>query len=279
MLETARPPATAQQVFSEVPATSAIQKYWNEHIHDLQIARHPVGTRDFFAELDAYRFDKLRYLPRLVAFSEYRGRRLLEVGCGLGIDLVRFARGGAIVTGVDLATNAIDLARANFEQNDLTGDLRVMDGEKLSFADGSFDVVYAHGVLPYAADAAQLVQELHRVLRPGGEGIFMVYNRYSWLNLMSKLTRVELEHEDAPVLRKFSTREFKRLLSPFESIRMVAERFPVETRLHRGAKATLYNRVFVRSFNRLPRALVRPLGWHIMAFGRKGMSAGQDRSA
>jgi SAM-dependent methyltransferase len=277
MLETASRPMPSQRVSSEVPATSAIERYWNEHIHDLQIAQHPVGTREFFAELDAYRFDKLRYLPKLVDFSRYRGRRVLEVGCGLGIDLVRFARGGAIVTGVDLATTAIDLARANFEQNGLAADLRVMDGEKLSFADDSFDVVYAHGVLPYAADPAQVVSELHRVLRPGGEGVFMVYNRVSWLNLMSKVTRVELEHEDAPVLRKFSAREFRRLLSQFESIRMVAERFPVETRLHGGAKAALYNKVFVRGFNVLPRVLVRPLGWHIMAFGRKGATAGQER--
>lgn len=251
-----------------VPATE-IRDYWNDHIHDLKIALHPIGTEAFFQELDAYRFDKLRYLPERVDFSAYRGKRLLEVGCGLGIDLVRFARNGAIVTGVDLAPTSIELARCNFEQNGLKGDLHVMDGEELSFADNSFDAVYAHGVLPYTADASRMVKELHRVLRPRGEGIFMVYNRYSWLNMLSVVSRVELEHEDAPVLNKFSVGEFKRLLRPFPSVRVVAERFPVETRLHQGPKALLYNKVFVKGFNLLPRALVRPLGWHLIAFTGK----------
>ena len=94
--------------------TNAIAAYWNERIHDLEMTDEPVGTLRFFDALDDYRFDKLRYLPRLVDFAGYRGKRLLEVGCGIGTDLVRFARGGAHVTGVDLAEQSIALARSNF---------------------------------------------------------------------------------------------------------------------------------------------------------------------
>jgi SAM-dependent methyltransferase len=249
----------------------AIRRYWNSHIHDLAMTDHPVGTREFFDDLDDYRFDKLRYLPRLVAFDDYRGRRLLEVGCGIGTDLVRFARGGALVTGVDLSATAIDLARRNLELHGLTAqDLRVANGEELPFPDASFDVVYAHGVVQYTADAARLIHECHRVLRPGGEAIFMVYNRVSWLNALSKVMKVPLEHADAPVLRKYSIREFRRLLSPFDEVRIVPERFPVKSRLHKGWKAVAFNTVFVGAFNALPRSWVRPLGWHLMAFCRKG---------
>ena len=247
-----------------------IQQYWNERIHDLEMTAHPVGSREFFQDLDDYRFDKLRYLPRLVRFDGYAGRELLEVGCGIGTDLVRFARGGAIVTGVDLSQTAIDLARKNFEWNGVTAkELRVANGEALPYPDASFAVVYGHGVLQYTADAAALVRECHRVLAPGGEAIFMVYNRISWLNAMSKLTNVALEHEDAPVLKKYSIGEFRRLLAPFDRVAIVPERFPVKSRLHQGAKAILYNTVFVGTFNVLPRAWVRPLGWHLMAFCRK----------
>ena len=248
----------------------AIQHYWNERIHDLEMTTHPVGSREFFDDLDDYRFDKLHYLPRLVDFSGYQGKDLLEVGCGIGTDLVRFGRGRARVTGVDLSQTAIDLARKNVELHGVTAvDLRVANAEALPFPDATFDVVYGHGVIQYTSDPARLIAECHRVLRPGGSGIFMVYNRVSWLNALSKVMKVPLEHEDAPVLRKFSIAEFRQLLSPFGSVEIVPERFPVKSRLHKGWKAVAFNTMFVGTFNALPRAWVRPLGWHLMAFCRK----------
>ncbi len=247
-----------------------IERYWNHRIHDLEMTTEPVGTRGFFDDLDDYRYDKLRYLPQLVDFSAYKGQRLLEVGCGIGTDLVRFAAGGARVTGVDLAQTAIDLARKNFTLRGLAADeLRVANGEALPYGDASFDVVYGHGVVQYTADAAQLIRECHRVLKPGGTGIFMVYNRVSWLNALSKVMKVALEHEDAPVLVKYSIGEFKGLLSSFAEVRLVPERFPVRSRLHKGWKGIAFNALFVGTFNALPRAWVRPLGWHLMAFCRK----------
>jgi ubiquinone/menaquinone biosynthesis C-methylase UbiE len=259
----------APQLRTNDATIEAIRRYWNEHIHDLEIATHPVGSAGFFAELDEYRFDKLRYLPQVVDFAGYKGKQLLEVGCGVGIDLARFAQGGAHVTGVDLAEVSIDLARQNFAHQGLTADLQVMNGEAMNFPDHSFDVVYAHGVLQYTADAPRMIGELHRVLRPGGEAIVMVYNKYSWLNALSKLMKVDLEHEDAPVLRKYSIGDLKRMLRSFASVRIVPERFPVASRLHGGLKGALYNKLFVNAFNILPRALVRPTGWHIMAFAKK----------
>jgi SAM-dependent methyltransferase len=247
-----------------------IQRYWNERIHDLEMTREPVGTKAFFDDLDDYRFDKLRYLPQLVDFSSFRGQRLLEVGCGIGTDLLRFAGGGARVTGIDLSQTAIDLAGRNFELHGATPDeLRVANGEALPYGDGAFDVVYGHGVIQYTADPAGLVRECARVLSPGGTGIFMVYNRVSWLNALSKVMKVPLEHEDAPVLRKFSISEFRQLLAPFADVRIVPERFPVRSRLHGGWKGWVFNTCFVGAFNTLPRSWVRPLGWHLMAFCRK----------
>ena len=254
---------------SQQELLTRIASYWDNHIHDLAITTQPVGSPGFFQQLDDYRYDKLNYLPGLVDFSSFQGKKVLEVGCGAGIDLVRFARVGANVTGVDLSKTAIDLARRNIEQNGLTADLFVMNGEAMQFHDDSFDVVYAHGVLQYTADTKKMIAEIHRVLKPEGEAILMVYNRNSWLNLMRAVTNVPLEHEDAPVLKKFSIGEFKQFLAPFKSYRIVPERFPVKTKLHSGWKARLFNDVFVGTFNLLPKALVRPLGWHLMAFATK----------
>jgi SAM-dependent methyltransferase len=250
-------------------ANRAVRDYWNRHIHDLDITTHPVGTPGFFADLDQYHFEKLHHLLRLVRFDGYRGRRVLEVGCGAGTDLVRFAKGGAIVTGVDVAPSAIALARQNFAQQGLGAQLVVADGEHLPFDAGAFDLVYAHGVVQYTTNGAALVDECRRVLKPGGEAIFQAYNRISWLNALSKLMKVPLEHEDAPVLRKYSAGELRGLLGGFRDVRTVYERFPVKSRLHRGWKGTLFNTCFVGTFNALPRPLVRRFGWHLLAFCTK----------
>ena len=251
------------------PTTADVRDYWNRHIHDLEITKHPVGSPGFFADLDQYHFEKLHHLVRLVPFDGYRGKQVLEVGCGAGTDLVRFARGGAIVTGVDISSSAIELARQNFEQQKLQADLREADGERLPFPAATFDLVYAHGVVQYTSSDGALVAECIRVLKPGGEAIFQVYNRVSWLNALSKLMKVPLEHEDAPVLKKYSASEFRTLLNGFREVRVVEERFPVKSRLHGGWKGILFNTFFVGTFNALPRSLVRRFGWHLLAFCKK----------
>jgi SAM-dependent methyltransferase len=244
---------------------SQVRAYWNVHIHDLEIAQHPVGSEEFFEELREYRFDKLRYLPKVVDFSAYRNKRLLEIGCGVGIDLVEFARCGSQVTGVDLSEQAIALAQKNFSFHGLGGELHVMNGEALDFDDNSFDAIYAHGVLQYTVDAGRMVAEIHRVLKPRGTALLMVYNRYSWLNLLSVLLGVALEHEDAPVLKKYSAREFAAMLTSFSAVELFFERFPVKSRLHGGLKGKLFNTLFVPLFNAIPRPLVQRSGWHLLA--------------
>ena len=246
-----------------------VREYWDTHIHDLDVSKQPPGSRGFFDDLDRYHYEKLHHLVRLVHFDGYRDRTVLDVGCGAGVDLARFAKGGADVTGVDVSTSAIDLARTNFAQQGLRGRFDVANGEQLPFADNSFDLVFAHGVVQYTAHPQRLVEECRRVLKPGGEAIFQVYNRISWLNALSKLMKVGLEHEDAPVILKFSAPEFRRLLAGFRDVRIVPERFPVKSRLHGGWKGAMYNGAFVGMFNALPRPLVRRFGWHLLAFCTK----------
>lgn len=251
------------------PLIDRIRNYWNIHIHDLEIVQHSIGSEGFFRDLEEYRFDKLRYLSRIIDFSQYKAKKVLEIGCGAGIDLIKFAQAGAGVTGIDLSKTAIDLAEKNFKYRHLPGTFKVMNGEAMDFKDHSFDVVYVHGVIQYTADGQRMVDEAYRVLKPGGEFIGMVYNRKGWLNWMSKIFRVKLEHEDAPVLKKYSISEFRRMLDRFSTVRIVPERFPVKSRLHRGIKGFLFNTFFIGLFQLIPKPLVKNSGWHIMAFAIK----------
>lgn len=251
------------------PLDARIREYWDAHIHDVAITGHPVGSEGFFADLDAYHFEKLHHLLRLVDFESLRGQRVLDVGCGPGVDLARFAAAGARVTGVDASRTAVALARRNVRQRHVPASLAVADGEALPFPPASFDYVFAHGVVQYAADPQQLVDEVRRVLVDGGLAFLQVYNRRSWLHALSKLMKVDLEHEDAPVLRRYTHAEFGGLLKGFRDVRLITERFPVRTRLHKGWKGALFNSVFVGAFNALPRRWTGRLGWHLIAICRK----------
>lgn len=247
------------------PSAADVRRYWKTHIHDLEISRHEPGTPGFFQDLDQYHFEKLHHLLGLVDFEAYRGRDVLDVGCGAGVEVVRFGRAGARVVGVDAAASAVALSRQNATQQGVRARLAVADGEALPFPDACFDYVFAHGVVQYAADDAAVVREVHRVLRPGGTALFQVYNRISWLNLLSKVMKTPLEHEDAPVLRRYSIAEFRALVAPFARVDIIPERFPVRSRLHKGWKGAAFNTFFVGTFNALPRAWVRRYGWHLLA--------------
>ena len=247
----------------------AVREFWNNHIHDWKVAKSPPDTLDFFLEIEEYRFEKLHYLPEVVNFSGYKDKKILDVGCGTGNDLTRFARGGANIVGIDLAEHSIELAKNNFKMRGLSGDFHIMDGEALEFADNSFDMVYCHTVLHFTPEPLKMISEIQRVLKPGGEAILMTVNRKSWLNFMHKLMKVEIDHLDAPVFYMYSIKEFQKMLSIFSSVNILPERFPVETKVHAGLKAILYNKIFVGAYNTLPKFFIRNTGHHLMAFCRK----------
>ena len=247
----------------------AIKDYWNTRIHDAELSSHEIGTLGFFDDLDEYHFDKLNYLLKLVDYNGYKGKKILEIGCGIGTDLARFAQGGADVTAVDLAENSIELAEKNFELRNLNGTFHVMNGEALQFEDNQFDMVFAHGVLQYTSDTQKMFDEAHRVLKPGGEFIGQLYNKKGWLIFMSKFAKVKLEHDDAPAFKLFTIEDFKNFLHDFKEVEITPTRFPVKSRLHKGLKGFLFNTFFVGMFNILPRSWVRKWGWHLMCHAIK----------
>lgn len=246
-----------------------VQQFWNEHIHDWKVAKSPAGTKEFFDEIEAYRFEKLHYLPKLVDFDGYPRKKVLDVGCGVGNDLSRFCKGGSDVFGIDIAPRSIELANDNFSQRGLKGEFLVMNGEQMIFPDDSFDVVYCHTVLHFTPRPEKMIAEIRRVLKPGGAAILMTVNRRSWLNFLHKVFSVKIDHLDSPVFFKYTSREFSQMLAEFNDLRIVPERFPVATKVHGGLKAKLFNTGFVGLYNALPKFLTRRTGHHLMAFGTK----------
>jgi SAM-dependent methyltransferase len=141
---------------------------------------HEFGTREFFDAVERHRYREYApWMPEVMGFKEFAGKRLLEIGCGMGTDLLQFARGGAIVTGVDLTPRSVEIARHHLDLYGEGGDFAITDGERLPFANESFDVAYSNGVLHHTPDTAGAVREVHRTLKPGGHARVMLYHRGS----------------------------------------------------------------------------------------------------
>jgi SAM-dependent methyltransferase len=157
-----------------------VRAFWQANPCGVKFADAAPGTRHFYELVEAHRYTKEWHIPLAADFANAGGLRVLEVGCGLGTDGARFAAAGADYTGVDLTEAAVALARRRFELFDLPGNFQTADAENLDFPDASFDLVYSHGVLHHTPDTAKAVREIHRVLRPGGRAIVMLYHRGSY---------------------------------------------------------------------------------------------------
>ena len=154
--------------------------------------RQPCGTRElpannrkaFFDQLERERYMVEPYLRDFARFERGRGKKLLEIGVGAGTDFINWVRNGAQATGIDLTEQGISLAKERVALEGLTAELKVADAENLPFADNTFDLVYSYGVLHHSLNTAKAIQEVHRVLKPAGTAIIMVYHVPSWTGFM-----------------------------------------------------------------------------------------------
>ncbi|HKV40207.1 MAG TPA: class I SAM-dependent methyltransferase [Blastocatellia bacterium] len=165
-----------------------VREFWEAHPCGAKFVSSEIGSPQFFRAVSQHRYETEWHIPQVVKFETWRGRSVLEVGCGLGTDAVRFAQAGAHYTGIDLTRRAVDLTRSRFETEGLRGEFRVADAEQLPFEAERFDLFYSHGVLHHTPDMASAIAEAHRVLKPGGTAMVMLYNRYSYnyyINIMA----------------------------------------------------------------------------------------------
>lgn len=125
----------------------------------------------------------------LMNIKQLRGRRVLEIGCGMGCHSEMLARAGAEVNAIDLSPTSVKATKERAAQKQLNIDVRQMDGEKLEFASGSFDMVWSWGVIHHSSRTGCIVREIERVLRPGGEARIMVYNFEGMPAYISLVTR------------------------------------------------------------------------------------------
>jgi ubiquinone/menaquinone biosynthesis C-methylase UbiE len=157
-----------------------VRAFWQENPCGTKFADALPGSRRFYELVEEHRYEKEWHIPAAAGFANSTNLSVLEIGCGLGTDGAQFAKAGAHYTGIDLTEAAVNLAKQRFALFQLPGTFRVADAEHLDFPDNSFDIVYSHGVLHHTPDTAAAVREIHRVLRPGGKAVVMLYHRDSY---------------------------------------------------------------------------------------------------
>jgi SAM-dependent methyltransferase len=166
----------------------SVKAFWEQNPVAAEAIADERGTAAYFKAFDALR-EADACEPYVVSeaihgYSAAKGLKVLDIGCGNGYVLYQYARHGAEVTGVDLTRTAVDLSRKRLALGGLSGDFVEVDGNKLPFPDGHFDIVCSMGVLHHISDPRPMVEEIFRVLKPGGRLIVMLYYRYSWKNLI-----------------------------------------------------------------------------------------------
>jgi SAM-dependent methyltransferase len=238
---------------------------------------HELGTREFFDEIERHRYaEYAAWMPRVMEFESFRGARLLEIGCGMGTDLLQFARGGAVCTGIDLTPRSIEITRHRFRLYGAEGNFMISDGERLPFQSESFDVVYSNGVLHHTPDTGGAIREVHRVLRPGGTAKVMLYHRNSlnyWIEIVLRRGVLGMEflrgrpaeeimsrviefsdHGARPLVKVYSRKETRTLFRMFKDVKVDVEQ------LTRAELRLLSPLVSEKMFQRLRERI----GWNVI---------------
>jgi len=252
-----------------------------------------VGTREYFDEVEARKYFVEPHIPAFAEFERWKGKKVLEIGCGIGTDTIRFARAGAQVTAVDLSEESLGLARrraAVFDLEDRITFYRA-DAERLSevVPEERYDLVYSFGVVHHTPHPAHVIREIRKYAGPGSVLKIMVYHRWSykvlWILLRYgkgafwKLDELIARHSEAqtgcPVTYTYSRRSVRRLLEGFTvrtaavdhifsySIPEYKQYQYRKTRLFRGMPAPLF------------RLLEKRWGWHLCVTARREDDRGE----
>ena len=261
-----------------------VQAYWEARPCNLRHSVKPLGSRAYFDEVEERKYLVEPHIPAFADFPRWNGKRVLEIGCGIGTDTINFARAGARVTAVDLSENSLALARKRSAIFGVADRIRFYqaDAERLSATvpAETYDLVYSFGVIYHSPHPDRILGEIHNYLAPSGTLKLMVYHRYSW-KVLSIVTlqgrgrfwdaeKIVARHSEAqtgcPVTYTYSRSDASRLLEAngYKVVEMRADHiFP-----YRIPDYVQYRYRKQRHFEHMPlawfRSLERALGWHLL---------------
>ena len=262
-----------------------VQVYWDRRPCNIRHSPKPVGTREYFDEVETRKYFVEPHIPALADFPRWQGKDVLEVGCGIGTDSINFARHGANLDILELSPESLAVARQRFEVYGLNAHFFQGNAEELDdiLPQGKkYDLVYSFGVIHHTPSPARVVAAVAKRLKEDGEFRLMLYSRFSWKVLSIylrrgwrepwNLSRLVAEYSEAqtgcPVTYIYSFQQVRELLADFEIVNLSKEHiFPYRIRDY-----VQFRYVKGWYFRWMPdswfRWLERRLGWHTLIVAR-----------
>jgi len=209
-----------------------IQDYWTRNVPglDMVAAKYTREDKEFYIETDNFRYKYESYIFPLIDSFVSKGKKILEVGCGMGTDSRYISRKGADITSLDLSFNNVTLTLKGMRLLNLKGSGVCADAENLPFKENSFDAVYSFGVLHHTPDTQKAINELLRVLKPGGKCTVMLYHKgyayyallalHGYKRLFGLYTQDKLmsKYDKTPLSRMYSSSEIRRIFKNFSNL-------------------------------------------------------------
>jgi ubiquinone/menaquinone biosynthesis C-methylase UbiE len=256
----------------EQPAPTAtlddVRNYWDSRPCNIRHSTKPIGSREYFDEVEARKHFVEPHIPDFAQFERWAGKRVLEVGCGIGTAAINFARAGADYTGVDLSQASLDLAIKRFDVYGLKGQFLPCNAEELSshFDPESFDLVYSFGVIHHTPNQRRVVEEIRKVVKLDGEFRCMLYAKHSWKDAMIEAGLDQPEAQfGCPIATTYTFADVRQLINGLFDLAYIehAHIFPYIVE-----KYVKYEYEVQPWFRAMPEAMFKALekrfGWHLL---------------
>ena len=258
---------------SRPPDIETVQAYWNARPCNIRHSPRPVGTKEYFDEVEQRKYFVEPHIPSFAQFDKWKGKKVLEIGCGIGTDTINFARAGAFVTAVDLSEQSLSVARQRAKVFGLDRQIKFYQGnaEELSAVVPvqSYDLVYSFGVIHHTPNPSNAIAQLRNYMAASSELRLMLYAKNSWKNIMVEMGLDQPEAQSGcPVAFTYTPDEVKELLQGFTLLELKQDHiFPFVVE-----KYVKYEYEIMPWFASMPKtmftALEKKLGWHMLVTAR-----------